>query len=155
MTEKLTGKTVFVTAAAQGIGRATALAFARAGAAVRATDINEGLLAGLAGVPGITVGRLDVLDAGAVTAMIEETGPLDVLFNCAGFVHSGTILDMKEEELDFAFDLNVSSMVRTIRAALPGMVAARRRRHHQHVVGGLEHRRACRTASSTAPPRRR
>jgi len=123
MNEKFRGKTVLVTAAGQGIGKATALAFARAGATVLATDINEKALATLANEPGISTRRLDVLDTAAVTQAIAEIGTVDVLFNCAGFVHSGSILEMKDEDLDFAFDLNVRSMVRTIRAVLPGMVA--------------------------------
>ncbi|MGI4946974.1 MAG: SDR family oxidoreductase [Janthinobacterium lividum] len=116
---RLTGKTAFVTAAAQGIGRATALAFAAEGATVIATDRNE---AGLAGLPCRTL-RLDVLDAAAVTAAAAEAGSVDILFNCAGFVHQGSVLDATEAEWDFAFDLNVRSMFRTIRAFLPGMVA--------------------------------
>lgn len=122
MTDKLTGKTVFVTAAAQGIGRASALAFARAGATVHATDINETLLAELANEKGIVTRRLDVLDDAAVTAAFAEIGAIDVLFNCAGVVHAGNILEMKDGDLDFAFDLNVRAMVRTIRAVLPGMI---------------------------------
>jgi len=122
MTASLQGKTALVTAAAQGIGRATALAFAQAGAKVYATDINEKLLAELEGQHGIVTRRLDVLDDAAVQALVAEIGAIDVLFNCAGYVHSGTILEMKDEELDFAFDLNVKSMVRTIRAVLPGML---------------------------------
>lgn len=122
MTASLQGKTTLITAAAQGIGRASALAFARAGAKVYATDINEKLLAELAGRDGIVTRKLDVLDDAAVKALVAEIGAVDVLFNCAGVVHSGSILEMKDEELDFAFDLNVKAMIRTIRAVLPGMI---------------------------------
>lgn len=122
MTEKLTGKTVVVTAAAQGIGRASALAFAKAGAKVVATDLNEALLAELGTQSGISTRKLDVLDDAAVKAAFEAIGPVDVLFNCAGVVHAGSLLEMKDADLDFAFDLNVRAMVRTIRAVLPGMI---------------------------------
>lgn len=123
MTTGLQGKTVLVTAAAQGIGRATALAFARAGAEVVATDINERLLEELTSEVRITARKLDVLDDAAVQRTVADVDKIDVLFNCAGFVHAGSILETKDEELDFAFDLNVRSMVRTIRAVLPGMIA--------------------------------
>ncbi|KQZ15406.1 NAD(P)-dependent oxidoreductase [Mesorhizobium sp. Root554] len=122
MITKLAGKTVVITAAAQGIGRASALAFAAVGAKVHATDINETALSELTGKSGISTRRLDVLNSAAVEAAFAEIGPVDVLFNCAGFVHAGSILEMKEGDLDFAFDLNVRAMVRTIRAALPGML---------------------------------
>lgn len=125
MTITLAGKTALVTAAAQGIGRASALAFAEAGAKVIATDINETLLGELAGVAGITARRMDVLDGADVNAVVADAGAVDVLFNCAGFVHSGSILDMKDSDLDFALDLNVRAMVRTIRAVLPGMIERR------------------------------
>lgn len=118
----LTGKAVLVTAAGQGIGKASALAFAKVGAKVQATDINETALAALIGEPGINTRRLDVLSDAAVETAVQEIGAIDVLFNCAGFVHSGSILEMKDSELEFAFDLNVKSMIRTIRAVLPGMV---------------------------------
>ncbi|RWD63187.1 MAG: SDR family oxidoreductase [Mesorhizobium sp.] len=121
----LTGKVVVVTAAAQGIGRASALAFARAGAIVHATDINEAALAELGKTPGVKTRKLDVLNNEAVTAAFAEIGPVDVLFNCAGFVHSGSILEMKDEDLDFAFNLNVRAMIRTIRAVLPSMLERR------------------------------
>jgi 2-keto-3-deoxy-L-fuconate dehydrogenase len=117
------GKTALVTAAAQGIGRATAERFAKSGARVIATDINEAALADLAAVDGIEPRRLDVLDNAAVLALASEIGTVDILFNCAGIVHGGTVLDATFEDLDFATDLNVKSMVRTIKAVLPGMLA--------------------------------
>lgn len=123
MAGKLSGKTVVITAAAQGIGRASVLAFAEAGAKVHATDIDEKALAELDGRENIITRRLDVLDTDAVNAAFMEIGPVDVLFNCAGYVHSGTIVEMQEGDLDFALDLNVRAMVRTIRAVLPGMLA--------------------------------
>lgn len=122
MSGLLEGKTVLVTAAGQGIGRASALAFAGAGAKVIATDIEPRLLAGLEGEAGIATRRLDVLDGRAIGEAAAAIGRLDVLFNCAGIVHSGTVLDMGEDDLDFAFDLNVKAMVRTIRAFLPAML---------------------------------
>lgn len=122
MTGKLKGKVVLVTAAAQGIGRASALAFAEAGATVHATDINEQALADLPKAGNIVPRRLDVLDTKAVETAVAEIGPVDVLFNCAGFVHGGTVLDMEDADLDFALDLNVRAMIRTIRAVLPGML---------------------------------
>lgn len=115
-------KTVLVTAAGQGIGRATALAFAGRGAKVVATDINEKTLAELQGSAGIETRVLDVLKTEAVEAVVGEAGPVDVLFNGAGFVHAGSILEMKDEDFEFALDLNVRSMIRTIRAVLPSML---------------------------------
>jgi 2-keto-3-deoxy-L-fuconate dehydrogenase len=122
MTGKLGGKVVVVTAAGQGIGRASALAYAAAGAKVWATDINDEALATLNGEAGIETAKLDVLDGASVTAFFERVGAVDVLFNCAGVVHGGSVLEMSEKDLDFAFDLNVRAMVRTIKAVLPGML---------------------------------
>lgn len=122
MGDSLAGKTALVTAAAQGIGRAIALAFAAEGAKVMATDINLDRLEELSGTPGIAVRRLDVLDAQAVHSLAAEMPSLDVLCNVAGFVHNGTILDCPEEDWDFSFDLNVKAMYRMIRAFLPGML---------------------------------
>ena len=122
MNERLAGKTAFVTAAAQGIGRATAEAMARAGARVIATDIDAERLSALASIPDIATRRLDVRDAGAAAAAAAEAGAVDVLFNGAGFVHAGSVLDSRDEDWDDAFDLNVRSMVRTVRAFLPGML---------------------------------
>ncbi|MEX3007475.1 SDR family oxidoreductase [Hoeflea sp. TYP-13] len=124
MTEsnRLEGKTALITAAGQGIGRATAEAYVREGAKVFAADINEGTLAELDAIDGITAIHLDVTDGQAVEAALKKTGPLDVLFNCAGFVHSGTILESDEEEWDFAFDLNAKSMFRLCQKVIPAMV---------------------------------
>lgn len=126
MTQRLAGKTAFLTAAGQGIGRATAVAFAAEGARVIATDINPEALASLQQQIGCTTRVLDVTRSDAVQAAAAELGPVDVLFNGAGFVHAGTLLDCTDEEWDFAFDLNVRSQWRTIRAFLPGMLAQRR-----------------------------
>ncbi len=117
---RLKGKTAFVTAAAQGIGRATALAFAAEGAQVIATDLNAAKLAEIEG-RGIRTLVLDVRDSAAVKAAAQ---PVDILFNCAGFVHQGSVLEASEAEWDFAFDLNVKSMFRTLSAFLPAMLAA-------------------------------
>jgi 2-keto-3-deoxy-L-fuconate dehydrogenase len=122
MSLSLENKRVLLTAAGQGIGRASALAFARAGAKVIATDINAEALKSLATEANIETYVLDVLDAEAVNRVVAATGPFDVLFNCAGFVHAGSILEMADKDLDFAFDLNVRAMVRMIRAVLPAML---------------------------------
>ncbi len=121
-TGRLAGKTTLITAAGQGIGRATAEQFAAEGATVFATDINDAALAELDGITGITALKLDVLDGAAIMAVLAETGPLDVLFNCAGFVHNGTILDCDEDDWDFSFNLNVKAMYRLSRAAIPAML---------------------------------
>jgi 2-keto-3-deoxy-L-fuconate dehydrogenase len=119
---RLKGKVCVVTAAGQGIGAATARAFAREGATVWATDVDEGKLAALKGVDGIRNHRLDVLDKAAIGALARETGAVDVLFNCAGFVHHGAVLDATDDQWAFAFNLNVRSMFWTIQAFLPGML---------------------------------
>lgn len=118
---RLSGKTALVTAAAQGIGKASAELFAREGARVIATDINETLLAQ---VEGCEPRQLDVLDAEAINALAAELGAIDVLFNCAGYVHSGTILDCDERAWALSNDLNVTAQYRAIRAFLPAMLAA-------------------------------
>ena len=118
----LSGKIVLITAAAQGIGRASVLAFAKAGATVIATDINAGKLAELDGMAGVTTRSLDVLSAEAVNQAVAEIGHIDVLFNCAGVVHSGTVLEMSDADMDFALDLNVRAQIRTIQAVLPQML---------------------------------
>jgi 2-keto-3-deoxy-L-fuconate dehydrogenase len=117
----LTGKTAFVTAAGQGIGRATVLAFAAAGAKVVATDVDTAKLGGLAS-DSIRTGGLDVLDAAAITRAAQDAGAIDILFNCAGVVHQGTLLEANEADWTFAFELNCRSMFRTMQAVLPGML---------------------------------
>ncbi|MEM5398502.1 SDR family oxidoreductase [Paraburkholderia unamae] len=119
MVQRLAGKTALITAAGQGIGYAAAELFAREGARVIATDLRIDALAALP----VEARKLDVLDGAAIAALAQELGAIDVLFNCAGFVHAGSILEASEEDWDFAFDLNAKAMYRTIRAFLPGMLA--------------------------------
>jgi 2-keto-3-deoxy-L-fuconate dehydrogenase len=122
MAGRLAGKKALVTAAGQGMGRATVEAFAREGAAVIATDVDETKLAGLPA--GVVTRRLDVKDKAAIEALAKELGAIDVLFNCAGFVHHGTILDCADKDWDFSLDLNLRSMFWMIRAFLPAMLAS-------------------------------
>jgi len=120
--ERLSGKRVLITAAGQGIGRATAELFAEQGAQVIACDINEASLKGLDAMRGVTALKLDVTNGSAVASMVANIGPLDVLFNCAGYVAGGTILGCDEKDWDFSFDLNVKAMYRLIRLTLPEML---------------------------------
>jgi 2-keto-3-deoxy-L-fuconate dehydrogenase len=131
MSGRLAGKTALITAAGQGIGRATAIAMAREGAEVCATDVKPALLDSLHGIANVTTRALDVLDDAAIEKTLNELPPLDVLFNCAGFVHHGTILDCAPKDWDFSFNLNVRAMYVTIRCALPKMLA----RHQQSGKG--------------------
>ncbi len=140
MTDRLRGKTAFITAAGQGIGRACAEAFAAEGAHVVASDRDLRLLETLAGRPGITVRPLDVLDGAAIRAAADEVGALDVLVNAAGFVHAGTVLEASDDEFQFAMDLNVRAQMRTMQAFLPGMLARGRGSiiNVASVAGGLK-----------------
>jgi len=123
MTQRLAGKTAFVTAAGQGIGRATAIAFAAQGARVIATDINGAALESLRAEVDCSTRVLDVTDGAAILAAAEAAGPVNVLFNGAGYVHAGTVLDCTEDDWNFAFEVNVRSQFRIIKALLPGMLA--------------------------------
>ncbi|HEY6821434.1 MAG TPA: SDR family NAD(P)-dependent oxidoreductase, partial [Burkholderiales bacterium] len=122
MAGRLAGKVAFVTAAAQGMGRGAALAFAREGARVWATDINASKVAELEGKDGIRTRGLDATDEGAIAKLAQEVGDIDVLFNCAGIVHNGSILDASVKDWDQAFSVNVKSMFLVSRAFLPGML---------------------------------
>ncbi len=123
MSGRLTGKTAFITAAGQGMGKAAALAFAREGAKVWATDLKPGPLADLAGVAGITTRQLDATEEPAIAKLAAEVGAIDVLLNCAGFVHHGSILECTPKDWDFSMKVNVRSMYLVARAFIPGMLA--------------------------------
>jgi NAD(P)-dependent dehydrogenase (short-subunit alcohol dehydrogenase family) len=120
--DRLKGKRAFITAAAQGMGRAAAIAFSTEGATVWATDLNADALRSLEGTPGITTRVLDVTDGAAVERVAREAGAIDVLFNCAGIVHHGSILECSEQDWDRSFDINIKSMYRVTRTLLPGML---------------------------------
>jgi len=122
MAGRLAGKTAFITAAAQGMGQAAALAFAREGARVWATDINAQQLKSIEGRDGIRTRQLDVTDEPAIARIAQEAGDVDVLFNCAGIVHNGSILEASPRDWDQAFSVNVRSMFLVARAFLPGML---------------------------------
>jgi 2-keto-3-deoxy-L-fuconate dehydrogenase len=124
MSKRVEGKQVLVTAAGQGIGKASVLALAAEGAQVLATDRDEGLLAAYRGVPGVVTARLDVLDDAAVKKTVEGMKRIDVLFNCAGYVHQGDIFATTDADWDFSFNLNVRAMWKTMTVALPRMLAA-------------------------------
>jgi len=123
MNGRLAGKTAFITAAGQGIGHATALAMAREGASVVATDVNPALLERMQGIANLTARALDVMNDDALTRTLAGLPPLQILFNCAGYVHTGTILDCTPQDWARSFDLNVRAMYVAIRAALPAMLA--------------------------------
>ena len=123
MSGRLAGKTALITAAGQGIGHATAVAMAREGAQVFATDVKPQLLEKFSGVANVTTRMLDVLDDAAIATLADKLPALDILFNCAGYVHNGTILDCTPKDWEFSFNLNVRSMYYTCRAFLPAMLA--------------------------------
>ncbi len=126
MSGRLAGKIAFITAAGQGMGKAAAIAFAQEGAKVWASDINPGPLRTLEGKPGITTRALDATDEQAIARLAAEVGSIDVLLNCAGYVHNGSILDCTPGDWDFSMNVNVRSMFLMTRAFLPGMLAKKR-----------------------------
>ena len=155
---RLAGKTALITAAGQGIGKASAQAMAAEGAQVVATDVNPALLESFAGSPGITPRVLDVLDDASIRRTIDELPTLDVLFNCAGFVHNGTILDCAPKDWDFSFNLNVRAMYMII-SALPKMLDRYEKtgkgRASSTWPRSPDRSRGCRIVSSTAHRRPR
>ena len=138
MAGKLEGRVALVTSAGQGIGRASAIALAREGAKVFATDIREELFMNISKEhPGITGFKLNVLEQAEVDAALKRTGPIDILFNCSGFVHNGTMLDCEDKDWDFSFDLNVKAHYRMIKAYLAGHAGKGQGQCHQHGIGCL------------------